>query len=63
MGFISYFLIKVFYSRESAQSRAFLALNLNRIGDFLLFCFLLFEGTSMAFFAVLTKSSITVFCS
>lgn len=63
MGFMSYFLIKLFFGRESAQSRSFLALLLNRIGDFLLFCFLLFERTFFAFFAVLTKSSITIFCS
>lgn len=46
-----------------AQSSSFLALLINRVGDFLLFCFLFFDGGLFFVVSVITKSSILIFCS
>jgi len=63
MGVISYFLIILFFGRDLAQNRALLAILLNRVRDFLLFCFVIIEWSFLRFFAITAKSSIAVFCS
>jgi len=60
---MSYFLIMLFFGRDLAQNRALLAILLNRVGDFLLFCFVIMEWSFLGFFAITAKSSMTVFCS
>jgi NADH:ubiquinone oxidoreductase subunit 5 (subunit L)/multisubunit Na+/H+ antiporter MnhA subunit len=63
MGFMSYFLIGLFFAREQAQSSALLALLSNRFRDFCLFCFLFFDGGLFFALSIMAKSSLALFCS
>jgi len=63
MGVFSYFLIITFNSRSIAQNRSILAFIVNRIGDFFLFLWVVCEISFLLTVAMLTKSSLILFCN
>jgi len=63
IGVFSYFLIISFNSRSIAQNRSMLAFLVNRVGDFFLFMWIVCEISFLLSVAILTKSSLTLFCN
>merc|ERR1712212_1163915 len=61
MGVMSFLLISWFNGRQLARNGAFLAFNINRLGDLFLFFRLLFGFVYFIVLSLLTKSSMWIF--
>merc|ERR1719153_1627677 len=61
MGVMSFLLISWFNGRQLARNGAFLAFNINRLGDLLLFFGILFGFIFFIVLSLLTKSSMWIF--
>lgn len=61
MGVMSFLLISWFNGRQLARNGAFLAFNINRLGDLFLFFGILFGFTFFIVLSLLTKSSMWIF--